>query len=302
MLLDLKSAARGRCLPGALVRPISSFQKISRRRDPHSTPPHASPPQAAAGAPLRSHPPSSSAPSSDFLWADSDAPHAERRRAILAAHPEVKTLFGPCPKTKYQVVAVVSLQLAAAHFSTKLPVWQMLLLAWSLGGLLSSNLFLACHEIAHNLAFAKPLHNKLLSLFANLPVGIPFAISFQKYHMEHHCSQGEEGVDVDVPHELEASLVTRGGAAAKVVWVASQLFFYAIRPLLVRPKVPKFWDFANLATCVVFDLILLLTPGFGPRAFAYLLSSIVFGGGLHPAAGHFISEHYVFVEGQETYR
>ena len=34
----------------------------------------------------------------------------------------------------------------------------------------------------------------------------------------------------------------------------------------------------------------------GPRAFLYLLLSAFLGGGLHPAAGHFIAEHYVFVE------
>lgn len=80
--------------------------------------------------------------------------------------------------------------------------------------------------------------------------------------------------------------------------MASQLFFYALRPLFIRPKSPRMWEFYNLAACLAFDAALLLCPGFGPRAMAYLAASAVFGGGLHPAAGHFISEHYVFVEGQ----
>jgi len=36
-------------------------------------------------------------------------------------------------------------------------------------------------------------------------------------------------------------------------------------------------------------------------AIFYLLLSLLFAGGIHPTAGHFISEHYVFEEGQETY-
>ena len=101
------------------------------------------------------------------------------------------------------------------------------------------------------------------------------------------------------PPSVRRGSFSLGGSLLKIVWVIGQLFFYAIRPLFVRPKPMGKWDFLNLVTQAAFDMAFIHFAG--PRAFVYLLASVFLGGGLHPIAGHFISEHYVFHPGQETY-
>jgi fatty acid desaturase len=81
-----------------------------------------------------------------------------------------------------------------AYGATFLPWKALVPVAWVLGGAANCNLQLAMHEISHNLAFkaTTPLGlalNRALSIVANLPLGIPAAISFRKYHMEHHRYQ-----------------------------------------------------------------------------------------------------------------
>ena len=50
----------------------------------------------------------------------------------------------------------------------------------------------------------------------------------------------------------------------------------------------------NIAVVLSFDAALLYTCGI--KSLAYLLAGTVMGGGLHPMAGHLISEHYMFVK------
>ncbi len=196
-----------------------------------------------------------------------------------------------------QIVAVVLLQTWTASCMQEVG-WPILLaLSYCFGAILNHNLFLAIHELSHNLAFSTPIYNRFLGLFANLPISIPMSITFQKYHLEHHRFQGVEGFDMDIPSYAEGHVVTN--IFMKILWVICQLFFYALRPLFLNPKTPGLWEASNFVTQIGFDAALVYF--FGWKSLVYLVLSTFLGGGMHPVAGHFIAEHYVFMEGQETY-
>ncbi|EGO03584.1 hypothetical protein SERLA73DRAFT_175107 [Serpula lacrymans var. lacrymans S7.3] len=236
----------------------------------------------------------------DFLWLMTEEPHRTRRMAIMKAHPEVTKLMGHEPLTKFVVLAVVMLQVSIAiYLRNAHPLsFSFLLLAYAVGGTANHNLFLAIHEITHNLAFKGVNANKALAVFANLPIGIPYSAAFKKYHIEHHKHLGEDGVDTDLPTRLE--LLCLNNVLGKTFFATFQIFFYALRPGFVRVQTPTKWHLINLVIQIVFDYILIRT--FGVRPFLYLLFSSFFAGSLHPCAGHFIAEHYLW-DGleQETY-
>jgi sphingolipid delta-4 desaturase len=116
-----------------------------------------------------------------FFWSYTEEPHRTRRQAIIKAHPEVTKLCGPEPLTKYFVLAVVALQLSCAVILRDSPVLslQFIATAYIIGATANQNLFLAIHEISHNLAFKAPLANRLFAVFANLPIGIPYSAAFR---------------------------------------------------------------------------------------------------------------------------
>lgn len=233
----------------------------------------------------------------DFFWSYTDEPHASRRREILSKYPQIKELFGPDPFALAKITLVVLIQLATATLLCDANFLKILLVAYFFGSFLNHNLFLAIHELSHNLAFSTPSYNRWLGIFANLPIGVPMSITFQKYHLEHHRYQGVDGLDMDIPSKTEAYMVRN--TFTKSIWVVFQLFFYALRPLFLKPKPPCLWEFTNLSLQLALDSAMVYFYGW--RSFAYLIASTFVGGGMHPMAGHFISEHYVFNPDQETY-
>ncbi|KAI1751291.1 fatty acid desaturase-domain-containing protein [Xylaria castorea] len=228
----------------------------------------------------------------DFFWTYTEEPHRTRRLEIIKAHPEVTKLCGPEPLTKYVVLLVVSIQVLCAWLlrDTAFFSARFWLLAYVVGATANQNLFLAIHEISHNLAFRSPTANRLLAIFANLPIGIPYSASFRPYHLTHHKSLGVDGLDTDLPTALEA--VFLDSIAGKAFFCTFQIFFYALRPMAVY-RVPFTWVSAlNLGVQLAFDAAVLGT--LGTRSMLYFVLSSFLAGSLHPLAGHFIAEHYVY--------
>jgi sphingolipid delta-4 desaturase len=228
----------------------------------------------------------------DFFWTYTEEPHRTRRMAIIKSHPEITKLCGPEPLTKYVVAGVVALQIACAYLLQDTPFWSLKFwaVAYVIGATANQNLFLAIHEISHNLAFRSPLANRLFAIFANLPIAVPYSASFRPYHLTHHKSLGVDGLDTDLPTALEAFMLD--SILGKAFFCTFQIFFYAIRPMTVY-RVPFTWVSAlNLGVQLGFDAVLLSYTS--RNALLYLLLSSFLAGSLHPLAGHFIAEHYVY--------
>jgi len=247
----------------------------------------------------------------DFYWSEEQEPHVIRRREILKKYPQIKDLFGVNPMLKFTSSLWVVLDILVAlniHRVFDLSIspiakWSIFLaLTYFVGATIVHALFLAIHEITHYIAFKSKGPNNFLAYFINIPILFPYAMSFKYYHNMHHYSQGKDGVDADIPLKGEAMLFK--GIIGKTIWYVTQIFFYAFRPMFVKKLPFDKWTVMNwLFTWGTTAILIYVTVGQGNGWYGifYLLLALLFAGGLHPTSGHFISEHYVFDQGQETY-
>jgi len=233
----------------------------------------------------------------DFTWATKLEPHAERAKKILKAHPEIKKLFGPEPRTALITLALVATQIWISSWIGQCGWVSYFLIMYIFGATMNHSLQLANHELSHNLAFDGRFWNYIFGIIANFPTAVPSSVPFRGYHMEHHQKQGMDGVDSDIPTDWE--LRTFRGPFLKVVWLFCQVFAYAIRPMFVKPLPISKWQIFNLVAQMAFNYW--AYTKFGWSAIIYYLMCDLFGLGLHPTAGHFIAEHYEYVSGYETY-
>ena len=225
-----------------------------------------------------------------FIFSEEKEPHIVRQKEILKKYPEIQKLFGSDWRPAPFVILIVVIQLTLAYYQKNWSFGAWFLVAWIYGGAASHALSLMTHELSHNLLFASPKMNEYFGIFCNIGMGIPSSTMFKRYHMEHHMYQGDFEIDQDIPTPWEGRFFTN--TPLKALWLLLQPGFYALRPTLVRPKVPMLMDIMNTVVIVISDLIVVHFCGL--RGLGFLVASTLLGMGFHPVAGHFIAEHYVF--------
>jgi sphingolipid 4-desaturase/C4-monooxygenase len=97
-------------------------------------------------------------------------------------------------------------------------------------------------------------------------------------------------LDTDIPTAFEALVLD--SIAGKAFFATFQILFYALRPMFVYKLPFTSIQLFNVAVQLLFDYSLVHFCGW--YSLLYLIMSSFLAGSLHPCAGHFIAEHYVF--------
>jgi sphingolipid delta-4 desaturase len=222
-----------------------------------------------------------------------------RVQRILAERPEIRQCMGRNPTTVLCIAALVALQLALAWAFANGPWWLLLITAYVVGASASHALFVLIHECTHKLVFRTKRWNLVAELFANLPLILPCAVSFDRTHLRHHAHLGSYPEDPDIPFDWEARLVGRSWWR-KALWIITY-------PLWLVPRSMRTfghagldrWVVANMAVQLAFNVAVWFA--LGPQAFFYLLASCWFSISLHPLGARWIQEHWMVARPQVTY-
>lgn len=242
-------------------------------------------------------------PFEPFARSDRDEPHLRRRMEILAKYPGLKKLYGYDITTVYVTIAIVAAQFGIAYFlqtnrdTVFGELWMILLISYFIGSILSHWCAMSIHECSHNLAMRTADQNRWLAMFANLPLVFPSAMTFRRYHIEHHVLLGIDTEDTDLPRPFEVRFIGTS-RFKKFFWLLFYLLVYVVRAMFFIKR-PNRWELVNVAVQIPASIVVYLL--LGDVAIMYLLLSTFFGHSLHPVAAHFIHEHYTFALGQETY-
>eukprot|EP00796_Vickermania_ingenoplastis_P003910 gene3910-2778_t len=115
--------------------------------------------------------------------------------------------------------------------------------------------------------------NDLFAIFMNSIVPLPYAMMFKIYHAEHHRYLGWDGVDCDIPTDIERRLLSN--FLGKLFFVTFQVFFYAGRPPLMRPVKFEKMILVNYIAQFTFDAIIYYYFGIWPLI--YFGTSVILG-------------------------
>lgn len=142
--------------------------------------------------------------------------HRARAEAMLAAHPEIKDLFGQDPVAIVLVVVAPSLHLATAIASSFFDWWWAIAAAYVVGAWCLLAMFSNMHELCHGV-----VHRSLRGArrtWAQRLVGLPdlggeLFVYFEHGHLPHHTRLGEHSraeaerafiipIDLDVKSQI----------------------------------------------------------------------------------------------------
>ncbi|CAK88952.1 unnamed protein product (macronuclear) [Paramecium tetraurelia] len=226
-----------------------------------------------------------------------DEPHAIRRKQILQKHPEIKILFGPDLMSAWLGVGIVLAQFWCINFFATTNWLWYLVSSYCIGAVLSHALHALMHDFTHYLCFESMQYNKLMAIFLNFGQGVPSAITFGRYHSDHHTFMNLPDLDPDLPSQWEIDHVK--GPLLKFLFMLFLPLFYSLRPMFIRPLVPNKYEILNLVSIIISNSLIYIYMG--PSALGWLILSTYFGLSIHPLAAHLITEHYEFINRLETY-
>ena len=233
-----------------------------------------------------------------FWHTQAPDPHIQNGKTIMRDHPEVKQYFGPYPLSAVYVVGVVLLQLLTGFLLRDAGWLWIILSAYVFGAFASHALFVLIHDATHNLVSKTPDTNRLFGILCNVGQGVPSAMSFRLFHLLHHARMGEYDYDGDLSSHWEARLVGTS-TARKALWLLLFPIVEMLRPLHIQKAGIDRWTVFNVIAIIASDVLIWQLSGV--RGLAYILLSTLFGVGFHIVGGRWIQEHYIFLEGQETY-
>lgn len=141
------------------------------------------------------------------------------------------------------------------------------------------------HDFTHWAGHPNMYVNKVFGILCNIPMGLPSAISFGKYHNDHHNYLGEPGKDPDLPTGIEAFICRN--AFCKFMFLILLTFVYALRPVIIMPKKIGIDDAINII--IICCTNTLIYKFWGPGALLYTLLGSYLSIGPHPAAMHVIA-------------
>lgn len=220
--------------------------------------------------------------------------HDERRKQLLARHPEVRKLIGHDPKTAIYVAALFALQLTLAWQLSLAPWWLSLVMAYFVGAFISHALGVLVHDAAHDLIFKSGTANRLIAIVANLPLVFPAAMDFREKHLKHHAHLGEpDGADTQAPQTWDFKFVTNG--VKRAIW-------HQMGPILTHSDAPTSrpskWIIFNIVVSVAFNAVCFWAFGFKGMLFLGMSGLMAFGH--HPVGVRRYGEHLTLKDGQPT--